>query len=508
MQKTNNILTTPSSALFITRGNRVQFYNFETEQIEKEIEFTANAEQLELKSQVSPNRNYYLVYSSSEFLILDLKGDVITRVQEKGICKVKFIENSDKYLIKITKFETTYTLTLFSFEAGKMEKIEKFEIQFFKQNFEYLKYDFKSGFFGVQVSQNLIEIYSVVHGKLFLEHEHKENTNIVDFYVRKNYLYVSIDDVKDGKPTISVCIYKLGEKLVLEYKRVFNNVQETKIYLSDDGNTALVNAHRFMDTTGNSYYGLEKVFYYNQNIKKFDDVISFKGSIHDIKMDPSEKYFIVISGSVPSYTVLYDTRNSALFMMSHDFRNQIYFAPNKAFVAIVGFGSLNGEIEIWNYLKREQIGFCTSSLASFLKWSSDSSMFVTATIVDKLKVDHRFSIFSYNGTLLKKVQFKIFDLINVDFAFNFQTNTSIIDNPECQKKEGVNIMIKNKVEAQKIDNEKIKHFTPGDLTFTKVSNGKPSLTVGNAQPIISKEPTGLFFNSKKDGGANKFKVKK
>ena len=36
-------------------------------------------------------------------------------------------------------------------------------------------------------------------------------------------------------------------------------------------------------------------------------------------------------------------------MLTHDYKNKIYFSPNNKFIAVCAFGSLNGCIEIWDY---------------------------------------------------------------------------------------------------------------------------------------------------------------
>ena len=84
-------------------------------------------------------------------------------------------------------------------------------------------------------------------------------------------------------------------------------------------------------------------------------------------------------------------------MLSHDYKNQVFFSPNDKLIALCAFGSLNGNIEIWDYEKRFFVNDCYSSYSSFLKWSSDGKTFLTAIIVDKLKVDHRLTIFKANG---------------------------------------------------------------------------------------------------------------
>ena len=160
---------------------------------------------------------------------------------------------------------------------------------------------------------------------------------------------------------------------------------------------------------------------------------------------------------------------------------------------------MNGEIEIWNYVKKEPIGFCNSSCASFLKWSSDSSFFVTAIVVDKLKVDHRFSVFQYNGVLVKRINCEVFDLINVDFGFWKDSDLNIINAPQKRAKESGLVVIKHKMEAQKLDADRIRNYVPGEISLVKI-NPKPTLSVGNPSSGNS-----VFFNSKQGDRVNKFK---
>lgn len=84
-------------------------------------------------------------------------------------------------------------------------------------------------------------------------------------------------------------------------------------------------------------------------------------------------------------------------MLSHDFKNQVFYSPEDKLMALAGFGSLNGRIEIFDMEKKELVGRCTSGCSSFLKWSADGTRFLTAIIVDKLKVDHAFAIFGADG---------------------------------------------------------------------------------------------------------------
>lgn len=53
------------------------------------------------------------------------------------------------------------------------------------------------------------------------------------------------------------------------------------------------------------------------------------------------------SGKMPAHTVYYDDVFRPVRLMCHDFKNKAYFSKSGNFVALVGFGTLNGEIQIW-----------------------------------------------------------------------------------------------------------------------------------------------------------------
>lgn len=506
MQKINNISEASPSNLFLVRGNKVQLYDYRQQAVLRETTFDSNPEFVELKSNFSEDKQCFVVYSTTEFAMFNLTGDVILREKEKGLSRARFLEDSSKYFLKITKVQLTYILTLYSFTGKSIEKLSTFEACFFKPSFDYVRVDSFSGIIGVQTKPMILNFFKEENGNLQSLNQFESKTQIVEFQICPNRLIVTADDLKDEKPTLSVSVFEFGEKIILEHKRIFNNVQEANLICNSKGSIILVNAHRYVDPSSNSYYGMEKVFFYNLVLKQFDTVVTYKGNIHNVKIDSSEKQFMVISGSVPSFSVLYEEHNNPAFMISHDFRNQVFFAPNNAFVALTGFGSLNGEIEIWNYLKKEQIGFCNSSCASFLKWSSDSSYFLTAIVVEKLKVDHRISVFSYNGVLIKRINFDLCDIISVDFAFCKESNQKIIQNPEKRIKPQGLVTIKHKMEAQKIDADRITNYAPGEGSLVKTPTSKPTLTVGNN--VSGGGANTVFFNSKKNDRPNKFKAKK
>ena len=157
-----------------------------------------------------------------------------------------------------------------------------------------------------------------------------------------------------------------------------------------------------------------------------------------------------------------------------------------------------------NRASMKKIVHQTAFLTSIGTLVSDCGML---TGVDKLKVDHRLSVFSYNGTLIKRIDFDVCNLIGVDFGYYRPTDQTIIDKPQKRAREAGSL-IKNKMEPQKIDEYRIKNYIPGEPQIVKTPTTKPTLSVGGTITNSGSSGGGLFFNSKKDGEPNKFKARK
>ncbi len=123
--------------------------------------------------------------------------------------------------------------------------------------------------------------------------------------------------------------------------------------------------------------------------------------------------------------MLYNENLSPMYMLTHDFKNQLFYSPGSRFIALAAFQGLNGQIEIFDLKDYSLVGKCVSRIASYIKWSSDAKRFLTAIVNDKLKVDHEFTIFSTTGQRIKNIKMKVFDLINIDFAHNLPVDDNI-----------------------------------------------------------------------------------
>lgn len=169
---------------------------------------------------------------------------------------------------------------------------------------------------------------------------------------------------------------------------------------------------------------------------------------------------MIISGKQPAHCVLYGKHRKPNYMFSHDFKNYIAFSPYHPFCSVGAFGSLNGQIDIWNYKKKEYIGVCSSIHSSIMKWSYDTKHFMTAIIFDKLKVDHKIDIFEYTGKKVAVKKMETFDLINVDFVAGVKTHQNLNYEKKTKKRPNFGLLKIKPEKTGPINAGQIKNYIP------------------------------------------------
>lgn len=73
---------------------------------------------------------------------------------------------------------------------------------------------------------------------------------------------------------------------------------------------------------------------------------------------------------------------------------------------LAGFGNLNGNIDIWDSIKREKTGSCKQHATTSCLWSPCNRKFMTATLHRRLKVDNKMVVYDYTGKQVSKVLLK------------------------------------------------------------------------------------------------------
>ena len=86
------------------------------------------------------------------------------------------------------------------------------------------------------------------------------------------------------------------------------------------------------------------------------------GPIHDVSWAPNSQHFIVISGFMPAYSIMYKNDSTPYFEFGRHHRNTIRFSPFSRYiqylrlVMIAGFGNLSGEMDFWDLTKMKIVG--------------------------------------------------------------------------------------------------------------------------------------------------------
>lgn len=80
---------------------------------------------------------------------------------------------------------------------------------------------------------------------------------------------------------------------------------------------------------------------------KFKEIPTFSGLVHCVEQKPQKGGLIVTSGKMPAHTVYYDENFRPTRLVCHDFKNNVYYSESGGLVALAGFGTLNGDIQVF-----------------------------------------------------------------------------------------------------------------------------------------------------------------
>jgi translation initiation factor 2A len=144
--------------------------------------------------------------------------------------------------------------------------------------------------------------------------------------------------------------------------------------------------------------------------------------VHDFSWDAKGENFIVISGFMPSHSVMFNEQNKQVFEFGVSHRNKIIWGNLGRFLCLAGFGNLNGEMEIWDLQTKTKIGVCKSNSASHCDWAPDDRKLITSIVTPRLRVDNCYKIFSYTGTMIHKANYEDTELYEAIFSKNDEYN--------------------------------------------------------------------------------------
>lgn len=203
------------------------------------------------------------------------------------------------------------------------------------------------------------------------------------------------------------------------------------------GTSLLVLASTDVDQSGKSYYG-ESNLYLLGIAGAYDSRIDLgnagaESTVHGVEWSPNSREFGVVYGKMPAKTAIFDARGNTVHSFPQAARNSIYFSPHGRFLAIAGFGNLNGTVDIYDRQQQfSKVATIEASNTVVCDWSPDGRYLLTATTSPRLRVDNGVRIWHHSGKLIYAVDHE--ELLGVGWrpmdVSNFPLRSSLSPAPQ------------------------------------------------------------------------------
>lgn len=253
------------------------------------------------------------------------------------------------------------------------------DIGFMKSGKRYVVFMVRDKVMAIQVAPQTIQVYDLEggyksKGKLDIVPSADigglQNSNVPLFYGN------NANTTKDSKKGTLFEVYNLAT-MEVHFSNFFQGLQQIDVHASPKSNLMLVRGHKYVDDTGQSYYGKNTLHLVDCEGQRMKSVTTYNGPIYSLSWNPNGECFAVCGGFLPSHTVVYDLKAAPYLVAAKDHKNSIFWSPNGELMAIAGFGNLNGEINVWNLPKKQLVGKCQHGDAGDLEWAPDGRHFVT-----------------------------------------------------------------------------------------------------------------------------------
>jgi len=195
-----------------------------------------------------------------------------------------------------------------------------------------------------------------------------------------------------------------------------------KVYGSGSSPSLVIRTSHDYDVHGRSYYGESSAhFLYlgnksEQSREPARDPASMpEGPIHDIGWSPTGREFVIVHGTTPARATLFHGTGTATFDFGTGPRNRVSWSPHGRFLALAGFGSMSGNVQIWDRNKKKLIGQFQAECTTHWQWSPCSRFFLVGVCYPRMKVDNGFRIFKYDGTLVYERKMPTTQLYQVEW---------------------------------------------------------------------------------------------
>jgi len=138
----------------------------------------------------------------------------------------------------------------------------------------------------------------------------------------------------------------------------FENSQDITVNTCPLGLRILLMQHQQVDESGLSYYGNNTLLLFTLEKFKRRNIATVIGPIHALTWSPDGKQFVCTSGIMPARTIFYNDKGDPDFQLGQNRRNTLEWSPNNKYLAVCGFGNLNGDVDIWDLSTKTKAGSC------------------------------------------------------------------------------------------------------------------------------------------------------
>ncbi|SLM36565.1 Translation initiation factor, beta propellor-like domain [Lasallia pustulata] len=232
---------------------------------------------------------------------------------------------------------------------------------------------------------------------------------VTDFAVSpgKNHSIAVFIPERKGLPA-AVKVFTVPNFDAAVSQKNFFKGDKVQLKWNDEGTSLIVLAQTEVDKSGKTYDGEATLYLLSAN-GGFDSRIDLdkKGPIYDVTWSPNSKEFGVVYGYIPAKTTIFNVRAVATHSFALAPRNTILFSPRGRFVLVAGFGTLVGQMDIYD-LEKNYNKICTieASNASVCEWSPDGKHILTAITSPRLRVDNGVRIWHVGGGLMYNEEFQ------------------------------------------------------------------------------------------------------
>ncbi len=190
-------------------------------------------------------------------------------------------------------------------------------------------------------------------------------------------------------------------------QKSFFNASDASFYWCPRGSHLLLVTHTDLDTSGKSYYGVDRLYMLAGTGGGAGDAqavdLPAEGSIHSVAWQADSKSFAVVYGKMPATTTFFNLKCKPTAELGQGANNTLAYAPNGKVLLLGGFGSLPGDMALWEPDKLKIYGRATAYCSSVQHWSPNSRFILTAVLSPRIRVDNGFKLFTYAGKVVTEV---------------------------------------------------------------------------------------------------------